>query len=107
MGFYIDGTTKDKINWLENNGKLAYQDFCNLWHIRKENELPVCIVDNGHFTALVVIYSQDEYIRWCDPIDSRPKLWYLMPMAKIKEKNKYAVEAYYEVLEKNITGSQG
>ena len=43
-----------------------------------ENTLPVCLVDNGNFTAAGIAYSEAELRAFAEPQDTRPKEWYLV-----------------------------
>ncbi len=83
MGYYInptDGSSKE--NWLEKNGKLAFVNEVNKCDYHKQN--PVCLIDNGAFTAAGIGYNERETNVFLAP-DGRPKKWYLVDKDKLKE----------------------
>lgn len=41
-----------------------------------ESEVPVCLVDNGPFTAAAVAYDPDELQVFQSASDRRPKVWF-------------------------------
>jgi len=82
MGNYINPLNMSKEAWLVDNGRLllAAPDT-----YRDGDEVAVCLVDNGPFTAAAVAYSQDELEYFKSPSDDRPKLWFYVPLDKLIE----------------------
>ena len=88
MGLYInpvDGMSKRA--WLQKFGERStaaelLNDFDKL---RAEGKVPVVLVDNGHFSVAAVGYDVRETQVFCDPKDSRPKLFFKVPVEEIKK----------------------
>ena len=77
MGYYVNppsGWTKER--WLRQYGQRV-SDVPTFDDSKKT--LPVCLVDNGAFTAAGVAYSQRELEAFNRPNDNRPKEWYVVP----------------------------
>lgn len=70
MGCYINPKDKSKEAFLILNGTPTLEP-CEI----TETELPVCLVDNGLFTAAGIAYDEDEVDAFLHP-DPRPKRWY-------------------------------
>lgn len=83
MGFYINPAGKTKEQWLEENAK-PIKDRINkkIFEEKSTDEIPLCLVDNGVFTALGICHSLDELEIFANPNDKRIKFWY---MAKKKD----------------------
>jgi len=86
MGYYInpsDGSEKEA--WLEEHAvfitKYEAKDFD---FETSPDLLPVCLVDNGAFTAAAIAYDAMERDRFIEP-DHRPKIWYLVKKELVKE----------------------
>lgn len=75
MGCYINPESMTKEAWLARNGRHTPQP-CAV----TEEYVPVCLVDNGDFTAAAVAYSEDEKRRFAEP-DGRPRFWFQVPRA--------------------------
>lgn len=75
MGYYINPADMSKESWLSLNGRRISQldvgnfDFSG-------DELPVCLVNNGAFTAAGIAYDKSEAQAFNNPSDARPKIWY-------------------------------
>lgn len=83
MGSYVEAD--DKSLWLAQNGRF-YGFTPPPWgSIDVEAELPVCLVDNGHFLAAAIATSQAEMYRFDDPRDDRPKEWYVVPRERLNQ----------------------
>ena len=77
MGYYINPPTMTKEAWLVGHGKHvpnAPEKF------RDGDQIVVCLVDNGPFTAAAVAYSQDELEYFKHPSDGRYKMWFMVPL---------------------------
>ena len=86
MGYYINPTDMSKEQWLAGNGfKISGRDIkMNGFENIRSNELPVCLVDNGPFTAAAIAYNQQEFDEFMKP-DGRGKTWYLVPRVLLKQ----------------------
>ena len=87
MGYYInppDGSSKE--HWLHNNARevspreLAAFDFSG-------PDLPICLVDNGFFTAAGICYCPEE-LEVFQHDDGREKKWFVA--------TKQSLEPFYE-----------
>ena len=88
MGFYINppGTTKEA--FLSEHGKMvSHQDIAKLSSVNYIDgaTLPVCLVQNGQFTAAAIVYGPSEFRAFNDPEDGRHKKWYMVPKSKLTE----------------------
>jgi hypothetical protein len=90
MGHYINPTKETKEEWLKTNGisvplhHVTEAQF-GTWKDPNDNPmLPVCLVDNGAFTAAGVCYCKEELVAFVYP-DTRPRKWYLVRVDKLKE----------------------
>ena len=55
------------------------------WATVPPGALPVCVVDNGQFTAACICYNEAEYDACNEPDDKRPKYWGLVPIKDLFE----------------------
>lgn len=83
MGIYVNPKDGTKEQWLQQNGKpvprnLEYTEYA-------EGCLPVCLVDNGLFTAAGVCFSAGEFEAFRLPDDYRDKSWYSVPIDKLEQ----------------------
>jgi len=88
MGIYINPKDKSKEEWLHNNAVKEHSFLTSSsikWEEIPENCLPVCLVDNGLFTAAGVAYSENEFDMFNDPSDRRFKLWYIVKIENLVE----------------------
>ena len=90
MGMYINPRRGSKEQWLdenavpvqpENYGSTRQEQYAALC---KDGFLPVCLVDNGPFTAAGIAYSQGEYEAFSYE-DPRPRKWFIAPAALLQE----------------------
>lgn len=91
MGLYINPTDCTKEEWLAKNGEaidvMIYGDSLQEQRAGIEYELseqdeeyvPVCLVDNGAFTAAGICTNTRELSAFLRE-DGRPKLWFLVPV---------------------------
>ncbi len=83
MGYYInpeDGRPKER--WLQDEGRRASLEECRHC-FAATTERPVCLVDNGAFTAAGIAYSPEELEAFAAP-DRRPKRWFLVPTERLR-----------------------
>jgi hypothetical protein len=71
MGCYINPQSMSKEEWLKVHGTRA-----NGPTAITEDTVPVCLVDNGPFTAAAVAYDERELAAFSDPRDNRMKFWF-------------------------------
>ena len=74
MGYYINPKVGTKEQWLE-----KYGNEVDTGSLDDPERVPVCLVDNGLFTAAGICYNHRELNEFSNPNDSRPKRWYLAP----------------------------
>jgi hypothetical protein len=75
MGYYINPKSITKERWLTEHGRLITLAEAKA-HTVGDNVV-VCLVDNGVFTAAAICYSDRERNVFAEP-DGRPKRWYLV-----------------------------
>jgi len=78
MGCYIN-THAGKEAWLAANATPT-----NGPGAITETHVPVCLVDNGMFTAAAVAFDKRELEAFTQPTDFRPKQWFLVERAKVR-----------------------
>ena len=77
MGCYVNPKEISKEEWLYQQDEGTEK--APAWEFVPKGMLPVCLVDNGGFTAAAVAYSESERDRF-DEEDGRPKKWFLIPI---------------------------
>lgn len=82
MGYYINPKDVTKEEWLSKHGKLIPAEQAKD-HITEET-LPVCLVDNGRFTAAGVAFDSRELAAFTRP-DGRPKIWFSVSIPLLYE----------------------
>lgn len=80
MGCYVNPTDRTKEEFLREHGVPT-----NGPGPIDETFLPVCLVDNGGFTAAMVGFEQGEVIAMSQPYDHRPKKWYLVSRENLRK----------------------
>lgn len=80
MGIYVNPKDVTKEEWLSVNAVAVHEPEK---FDAADNMLPVCLVDNGRFTAAGVCDSQDELQAFKYP-DGRPRVWFLCSIDKLK-----------------------
>jgi len=75
MGFYINPVDMSKESWLDKHGNRLLS-VCEAAKLFGTEYLPVCLVDNGIFTAAAIGYSEAELDAFNHPQDTRPKTFY-------------------------------
>lgn len=89
MGLYINPKNMSKEDWLRQHGQVILDEKRGISlpppsHIEGDN-VAVCLVDNGGFTAAGVAYSADELASFAHPDDRRPKVWLWVPISEIEK----------------------
>ena len=75
MGIYIDPQNCSKEQFLKDKGLPIQQDAAK-GVLSSGTHLPICLVDNGPFTAAAIGYSEREIEDFTMPDDPRPKRWF-------------------------------
>lgn len=75
MGAYINPQRESKEEFLEREG---FRVASVKWEDVQKGELPVCLVGNSGFTAAAIAYSERELEEFSNPLDTRPKKWYIV-----------------------------
>lgn len=83
MGAYVNPVGQTKEAWLKEHGELV-SEAPKAFDERMKLELPVCLVDNGPFTAAGIAYSAGELSAFKYP-DGRRKEWYWVPTKKLMD----------------------
>ena len=79
MGCYINPRGTPKEIWLQQNAEQASGP-----KPITETHVPVCLVDNGPFTAAAVAFDARELNAFTQPNDFRPKRWFYVERAKVR-----------------------
>ena len=74
MGCYVN-TDGSKELWLRENATPLPGPPKSLSELSAD-KLPVCLINNGFFTAAGVAFSDDELQNFQNPDDLRPKRWF-------------------------------
>ncbi len=93
----IDVVVKSKEEWLEEHGALVTEEaFKSIQYDTLNNCLPVCLLDNGFFTAAGIAFSAQERDVFDNPMDIRPKKYYLCNIDELLEVSDLNVNAISE-----------
>jgi len=84
MGFYVNPKDCSKEEWLKQNAVLVSSDFV-YDEVSKLEYYPICLVDNGSFTAAAILYNEEEADRFRRPSDLRPKKFWVALKEDLKE----------------------
>lgn len=85
MGFYINPNNgQKKEEWLRENA-LFLKGNVPEWEVQAKDQILVCLVNNGPFTAAGICYNKREYDAFAQRSDTRPKLWFVVRKEKIIE----------------------
>lgn len=82
MGAYIDPASESKENWLRNNAEVTSKPKS---FDEKPGFLPVCLVNNGIFTAAGICFNSGELEAFSDPRDVRQKTWFWADKEKLMD----------------------
>lgn len=83
MGYYINPTDKTKEAFLGEHGTKITKDEA-LAADYLGDAWPVCLVDNGAFTAAAISYDVMETQAFLQPDDYRDKQWFLVKRELLK-----------------------
>jgi hypothetical protein len=78
MGCYVNPRDMSKEEWLLKHGRQVPLSECQV----STDEIPVCLVDNGAFSAAGVAFDQAELNAFSSP-DGRLKYWFMVPRAAL------------------------
>lgn len=81
MGYYINPPDMEKEDFLRQHGRPIHSTEAKM-HLT-DTTLPVCLVNNGGFTAAGIAYSMDEVDAFLHP-DRRPKRWFSVSREALK-----------------------
>ena len=80
MGCYVNPQNETKEEFLLKHGKRVRTDL-----EITDTHLPVCLVDNGYFTAAMVAFNEGEIEAMNSPGDRRPKTWYIVSREELRK----------------------
>lgn len=83
MGYYVNPEDESKERFLVRVGQPISQGQALIFDFTSDY-LPVCLVDNGLFTAAGIAYNREEVVAFTRPDDHRPKLWFKVLKADLK-----------------------
>lgn len=87
MGAYVNpANDQSKESWLRENATLAGHSQAPRTVNDVPNHLPVCLVDNGLFTAAGIAFDERELAEF-SYYDGRPKEWYWVETEKLMNPN--------------------
>ena len=87
MGFYVNPSDMTKEEWLQKHGQITETP---VWPA-PEGTIPVCLIDNGPFTAAGIAYCEQEFYEFLAP-DSTPE-----EIAAVKQQVESAGAAFYSL----------
>jgi hypothetical protein len=83
MGYYINPEEQMKEHWLQEQAvPIASTEVLSVFD--SADEWPVCLVDNGLFTAAGIAYDKQEAEAFLQP-DDRPKQWFKVKRSKLNQ----------------------
>jgi len=83
MGYYLEVRGGTKKEFLDVHGELVGHHPPEKHE--RDDDLLVCLVNNGDFMATAIVYSEEELARFNRISDTRPKLWYYVDRALLEE----------------------
>lgn len=84
MGCYIEPPAGTKEKWLHENGR-TFKAKIDSFKNRPDGMWPVVLLINSTFSAAGVAFSNLEWERFSTPTDPRPRLYYWVDEAKLKD----------------------
>lgn len=75
MGLYINPPDKSKEQFLQEHGRKISEADAKAWNFAAD-DLPVCLVDNGAFTAAAIADRPSEVEAFTYGHDPRPRVWF-------------------------------
>ncbi len=100
MGFYINPVGCPKEQWLQENATEISPDEA-LPALQTGLLFPICLVDNGPFTAAGIAFDEDELKAFQHPdsgLIQRPRKWYTLTREEAFKINP-SLKSYFEKLE--------
>jgi hypothetical protein len=82
MGCYVNPPSESKEAFLQREGRRVSTSDAGTIDFETSAELPVCLVNNGMFTAAGVAYDREEFNAFANP-DGRSKVWYMVDRMKL------------------------
>ena len=82
MGYYINPKDGTKEEWLAANARPITAPNARNWDFNS-NELPICLVDNFHFTSAAIAYCPEEVMAFYYAGDGRPTRWFAATLEKL------------------------
>lgn len=84
MGVYVNPPDRTKETWLKENG-VVLPFVPTIWQrdFNPETHLPVVLVDNGAWTAALIVWCDSELKRVLEDQTGRPMIWYLVSLEKL------------------------
>ena len=103
MGLYINPPWETKESWLEREAiEVAGANAAACW--LSDDVLPICLVNNGPFTAAAVAYNTRELSVLNNPRDLREKRWFVVEVEKIRSVcREERIDLYLNQVGKNRT----
>jgi len=74
MGLYINPTEVTKEQWLQQY-HCGAQRTPPEWNEIPKDQIVICLINNGAFTAAAICYNERELNDFADENDTREKLW--------------------------------
>jgi len=88
MGYYINPVDMEKEEWLTKNAlsELNKEDL-KIFNFNQTQTRPVCLLNNGFFTAAGIAFNERELNVFASEEDTRPKKFYEVEVKKILNNN--------------------
>lgn len=104
MGHYINPPDKTKEQFLEEHAKSVALPIVNAYEYNADHHptlVPICLIDNGHFTAAGVLMDATERRAFIEDGTGRPRKWYMCPI-DVLDKRAGLGEKYPEWLRSSL-----
>ena len=86
MGAYVNPVGNTKEEWLATNATSITSNAPTSTDYLPDH-LPVCLMDNGSFTAAGIAFNERELQAFKQPNDLRDKIWFLVATEKLMDPN--------------------